>query len=364
MNATMTLPQAERIMLYYREGSSDKVYQAAIEPRGELFVVTFAFGRRGTTLNTGIKTSSPVDYETAKNTYEKLVREKIAKGYTPGENGTPYHHSEKADRVTGILPQLLNPIDYGDAKRLLKDPTWCLQEKFDGKRMLLQKEGATITAINRKGLAIGMPALISADAQKITGDFVMDGECIGDDFYAFDLLELNGENHRTKSYQQRLVSLSGMLNMPGLAHIEFVETVTDAANKQRLFRLLQEEKSEGAVFKRLDAPYTLGRPASGGPALKHKFYATLSAVVSKLNAQRSVEIRLLNGQGWIPVGNVTIPPNHPVPQVGAVVEVRYLYAFRESRSVYQPAYLGERKDIEQHECIVSQLKFKAEDEEA
>ena len=87
-------------------------------------------------------------------------------------------------------------------------------------------------------------------------------------------------------------------------------------------------------------------------------------MVSKINAQRSVEIRLLNGQGWIPVGNVTIPPNHPVPKVGAVVEVRYLYAFRESRSVYQPTYLGERKDIEQHECIVSQLKFKAEDEEA
>ena len=111
MNATMTPPQAERITLYYREGSSDKVYQAAIEPKGELFVVSFAFGRRGSTLNTGTKTSSPVDYETAKNTYDKLVREKMAKGYTPGENGTPYQHSDKADRVTGILPQLLNPID-------------------------------------------------------------------------------------------------------------------------------------------------------------------------------------------------------------------------------------------------------------
>src|SRR5437867_6211546 len=173
MNAIMTPPQAEQITLYFREGSSDKVYQAAIEPKGELFVVNFAFGRRGSTLNTGTKTSSPVDYQTAKNTYDKLVREKMAKGYTPGENGTPYHHTDKADRLTGILPQLLNPINYGDAKRLLKDPAWCLQEKFDGKRMLLQKEGATITAINRKGLAIGMPALISADAQKIAGEFVI-----------------------------------------------------------------------------------------------------------------------------------------------------------------------------------------------
>src|SRR5205085_4884561 len=149
MNTTIAAPGTERISLYYKEGSSDKVYQASIEPRGELFVVTFAFGRRGSTLNTGTKTSSPVDYQTAKNTFEKLVREKMAKGYTPGENGAPYQHSEKADRVTGILPQLLNPIDEKEAQRLLKHHSWCLQEKFDGKRMLLQKEGATIAAINR-----------------------------------------------------------------------------------------------------------------------------------------------------------------------------------------------------------------------
>src|ERR1043165_4146528 len=105
MNAT--IDQTERITLYYREGSSDKVYQASIEPKGELFVVNFAFGRRGSTLSTGTKTSSPVDYETAKAIYDKLVREKTAKGYTPGEDGTPYQHTDNEQRSTGILPQLL-----------------------------------------------------------------------------------------------------------------------------------------------------------------------------------------------------------------------------------------------------------------
>ena len=45
MNATLTAPQAQRITLYYREGSSDKVYQASIESKGELFVVNFAYHR-------------------------------------------------------------------------------------------------------------------------------------------------------------------------------------------------------------------------------------------------------------------------------------------------------------------------------
>jgi len=76
MNATINASQTERITLYYREGSSDKVYQASIEPQGEGFVVNFAYGRRGSTLQTGSKTSEPVDYDSAKKLYDKLVREK------------------------------------------------------------------------------------------------------------------------------------------------------------------------------------------------------------------------------------------------------------------------------------------------
>jgi bifunctional non-homologous end joining protein LigD len=125
-------------------------------------------------------------------------------------------------------------------------------------------------------------------------------------------------------------------NRSDITHIEFAHTATDPANKERLFRHLQAERREGVVFKRLDAPYTPGRPNSGGNQLKHKFYATCSAVVAKINDKRSVELRLLNGKVWIPCGNVTIPPNSNVPAVGTVVELRYLYAFRESNALYQP----------------------------
>ena len=85
MNATMeTLDQ---VTLYYRQGSSDKVYQAAIAPAGDGFVVTFAYGRRGSTLTTGTKTLSPVTHNTARSIYDRLVREKKAKGYTEGPDG-------------------------------------------------------------------------------------------------------------------------------------------------------------------------------------------------------------------------------------------------------------------------------------
>jgi bifunctional non-homologous end joining protein LigD len=41
----------ESIALYYREGSSDKVYQAALVEVSGGFLVNFAYGRRGSTLN-------------------------------------------------------------------------------------------------------------------------------------------------------------------------------------------------------------------------------------------------------------------------------------------------------------------------
>jgi bifunctional non-homologous end joining protein LigD len=339
------------------------VYQASIEPAGELFVVTFAFGRRGSTLNTGTKTQTPVDHDTATRIFTKLVNEKRAKGYTEGPEGTAYQHSEQENRVTGILPQLLNPIEEDESRRLLKDPAWCLHEKFDGKRVLLRKQGENITAINRKGLVIGLVSSIGVSALKIPSDFVIDGECIGDVLYAFDLLEWDGANYRSKPYQRRLVSLAGILDKPDVTHIEFVETVTDPANKEGLFRRLQSEKREGVVFKRLDAPYTPGPPNSGGPQLKHKFYAPCSAVVAKINDKRSVELRLLNGQGWNPVGNATIPVNFQVPEVGQAVEIRYLYAFKESNALYQPVFLGVRRDVEVHECVLSQLNYKAGESE-
>lgn len=89
---------------------------------------------------------------------------------------------------------------------------------------------------------------------------------------------------------------------------------------------------------------------------------TTTARVESLNQQRSVNVQLLSGddQVWVSAGSVSIPPNKAVPATGAVVEIRYLYAFRESGVLYQPVYLGERDDVGEEACTISQLKYKAE----
>ena len=350
----------ERVALYYREGSSDKVYQAAIEPAGNQFVVNFAYGRRGSTLTTGTKTSAPVDYTTAKKIYTKLVSEKKAKGYTEGADGTPYQHADK--QASGILPQLLNPVEEAEVELLLRDDNYCAQEKFDGKHLLVRKQDDDLEGINKKGFIVGLPQTVANELRSVPGSFIPDGESIGDDYHAFDLLEHNGENLRRLPYRIRLSRLIDLLLMTrsDYKYIHWVETAFSTQQKTELWERLRRENREGIVFKRLDAPYTPNKPNSGGPQLKFKFVAEVSVVVAKINIQRSVEVSLLKGRSLVSCGNVTIPANHEIPRVGDVVDVRYLYAYRDSLALYQPVYLGPRDDVEPGECLASQLKFKAE----
>jgi bifunctional non-homologous end joining protein LigD len=348
----------EQITLYFRQGSSDKVYQASIEPAGDNFVVRFAYGRMGSTLQAGTKTNAPVAYADAKRIYDKLVSEKLAKGYTPGESGTPYQHTDRANAATGVLPMLLNPIDE-QAANLVADPAWAMQEKYDGRRMMIRRTDSGIEGINRKGLIVALPEPVAQSAKEIPGPFLLDGECMGNTLVVFDLLELHGSNYRAFDYRQRLFVLMQILpnHRP---HLRSIETAFDTAHKADLLGRLRADQKEGVVFKRLASPYTPDRPASGGDALKLKFCETASFIVSGINAKRSVNLSLMRGKTLVPAGNVTIPANQNIPREGAVVEVRYLYGFQESGCIYQPVYLGEREDIEPAECVVTQLKYKPE----
>ena len=238
-----------------------------------------------------------------------------------------------------------------------------MQEKLDGRRLMLRRENNHVEGINKKGLLTAIPSTTANTAlNELKGDFVIDGEIIGDTLNAFDLLFLNGKDLRTTSYERRYVALLNLLAAGLPKYIKPTSVWIDPNDKLSWLRTLKRQNAEGVVFKLLSAPYTAGRPNSGGTQLKHKFVATLSAVVARVNQQRSVGLRLLNHQGWQAVGNVTIPPNSNIPQVGCVVEVRYLYAYPDG-SLFQPVYLGERNDVGQEECVVSQLKFKRDEED-
>jgi bifunctional non-homologous end joining protein LigD len=286
-----TLTELPNITLYFREGSSDKVYQCQIESAGERFVVNFAYGRRGSTLNTGTKTNVPVNFDDAKRIFDKLVKEKQGKGYTQGQNATPYQHTDK--QPSGLIPQLLNPIEEEQVLDLISDDNYCAQEKHDGRHLVVRKQGQDITGINKKGNTIGLPLPVFDVVKEFDADVAIDGESIGDILYAFDLLELDGVDIRSWPYRERLAALMNLLFSVQQTTIKLVDTAFTSHQKLELLHRLKAGKREGIVFKHLYAPSTPGKSSSGGPQLKHKFCATLSAVVAKINRQRSVELQLL-----------------------------------------------------------------------
>ena len=358
----LTIQSTDSITLYFREGNSDKIYQAAIAPEREGFTVTFAYGRRGSAMNTGTKTPSPVPFAQAKAIYDKLVKSKLAKGYTPGAEGVTHSGTGNEGRATAIRCQLANPVDPDRINAMLANPSIGVQEKLDGRRLLVLRTGDGITGINRNGLTVAIPTGLHDVVTRLPHDCLIDGELVGDKLHAFDLLELAGHNLRDQSTAVRLAGLYGLLSGLGNhPHLAYVPVFTDTNLKSQAIASVRAANGEGIVLKDMDAPYTPGKPNSGGTWLKWKFVESASFVVGRANTgKRSVELMLLDGDTWLPAGNVTIPPNHAVPAPGTVVELRYLYAHSQSGSVYQPVYLGPRDDISASECTRDQLKFKPE----
>jgi bifunctional non-homologous end joining protein LigD len=361
---TTPTPTITATSLYFREGNSDKEYHVAVEPQGEGYIVTYAYGRRGSTLTTGTKTPTIVTLAQANAIHDKLVREKSAKGYqTAGEPSAPYQRSGSEGQDSGIRCQLLNPVEKEDLPRLLTGRTHCLQEKHDGRRLMVRKQGETITGINRRGLIVAIPDAIREAVEQIPFDVLIDGEAVGDTLHAFDLLEVKGQCFRHRRYIDRFAAL--MMTIPSrLDALRWVSTCVDPNDKLEIFEELRATNREGVVFKDIDAPYIPGRPNSGGPQLKFKFVESASFIVTARNTKRSVTLGLFDGDELVGAGNVTIPPNHAVPAPSEVVEVRYLYAFRESGAIYQPIYQGKRCDIPAADCTADQLKYKPTGEAA
>jgi bifunctional non-homologous end joining protein LigD len=359
--------------LYFREGKSDKVYTASIQlaAGAKTGTVQIAYGRRGNTMQT--KTYGPLSLPEADALFDSKIKEKLKGGYQPGEDATPLEtvgfdpgQSGNADTPAGRIalvpkpreipkPMLLKEITDAELVAYAQNPAYWFQEKKDGNRILLEKKSGTLTSYSRSGRETSaLPKPIVQAAMACPDDFILDGEIVGDMIWTWDLLEHNGENLRDLPYRRRYQRLTQtrLFGKPGPG-IRSVETATEHEAKVDLVERVRQNGGEGVTIKRAEAPYEIGRSEH---SLKYKFVATASVIVSKVNTQRSVNMRLADGTE---VGSVTIPPNKTIPEVGQILEVRYLYAHR-GGSLSQAVFLAVREDIEESDCTIDQLQFKGE----
>lgn len=357
--------QPYSVTLHSTAGGSDKLYSLSIERQADGWVVNYANGRRGGTMATGTKTKTPVGYAEARKACNAVLFDKVGGGYLPiagsrfGEGMSAEAIATAAREASGYVPQLLVSIEDDEIERYITDDDWIAEPKHDGeRRFLIVKDGA-ISGGNRKGQTVALPKTIT-DAATFDHEVVLDGEQIGDRFVFWDILILDGTDLRAKPWHEREAAMSAgaFSREPAICR---TVTATSTEAKRKLVADQRAKGGEGVVFKRRNAPYDPGRPGSNAAWIKYKFWKSLSAVVGKVNDKRSVGLELLDeGGARIPVGNVTIPANKQVPDIGAVVEIGYLYAF-DGGSLFQPTYIGERSDIDVAECLASQRVFKAEE---
>jgi bifunctional non-homologous end joining protein LigD len=148
--------------------------------------------------------------------------------------------------------------------------------KHDGYRMIVRRDGDRVRLYSRKAIdwTARLPAIAESTARLGAKSFTIDGEAvvIGPDgltdfealrrrgagdiavLYAFDLMELDGNDLRGLPIETRRATLASLLRNPGA--VRFSDHIL--ANGPDVFAHACRLGAEGIVSKRLGSPYRSG----------------------------------------------------------------------------------------------------------
>jgi len=364
--------EAEKADLHFRQGSSDKVYRLQLEDKQGQWGVQAQWGRRGSVLQSDVKVTNAT-YKEAKRVYDRILREKTGKGYqiaqaTANGDGPFSVGLPSAKEQSGHTPELLTPIEEQDALRLAHDASWWFQQKFDGRRLAIQKADGKYSGINKLGQIIPIDCRLAGSLDLVqTQGFLADGEITDSHFYIWDLLSADDIDLRIQPYEIRYVHLTRLFRGVHDA-LRVCETAMTPNAKRDFVKAMHDANAEGFVCKNRNAAYAPGR---AGQHHKCKFVTTASFIVGPKpekkagDGHRSIAVYLSDGTGERFMGTVGVPDRYRVPTEGQIVEVRYLYCHPGiDGKLIQAKYFGKvRDDIDRIECSVNQLKFKGNDGE-
>ena len=270
-----------------------------------------------------------------------------------------------------IYPQLALQSEITSLEAFINDDEWVMEQKLDGHRLLLMSPGrdAAPTALTRNGTVYTrrLPDAI----QKFRfpeGEWVIDGELVGDTFYAFDLPQAPGLVGEDATIPSPLYVRRAMLEalLDNIEHpFKIVPQARTPQEKIQLAEVSLARNYEGLVLKRKTSAY-----ASGGRTpdwLKVKYVVTADCVVLDVrdDGKESIKLGLYGPSGPMTrdirlheVGRASLigKEKNGVINRGDVVEVRYLYAGAGGR-LYQPTILRKRTDKRPAECTTQQMKF-------
>jgi ATP-dependent DNA ligase len=216
----------------------------------------------------------------------------------PLESSTP--STEASPPPFRYSAALLKAISEEGMRELLADAhgspsRYTLSEKANGERCLVEFDGTTMRASNRKGRPMSSPPEGALALSRLGHPFVVDGERLvreqAGHYVLFDVLEWNGEDITALAYRFRLTRLVREMQTAGLlkdAHL--TPTIAQARQRSTVPQLsvllgvqgeaytrttleeIQAAGGEGVVIRSLDVPYGTG-------GFKYKFLEDIDAFV-------------------------------------------------------------------------------------
>jgi bifunctional non-homologous end joining protein LigD len=186
-----------------------------------------------------------------------------------------YHAAMYMRLPAGFIPPCLPT----KAQQPPSGEAWLHEIKHDGFRVIARKDGHRVRLYSRPGndLTHRFPLIVEALAWLRSQSCIIDGEavCCDDNgmpsfdriryrrhdasvfLYAFDLIELNGDDLRREPLDTRKATLASVLRRaaPGLRLNDHIEE----EDGETIFRHACKMGLEGIVSKRRNSPYRSGR---------------------------------------------------------------------------------------------------------
>ena len=362
------MPQSETANLWFKDIRSDKTYSLSLSQCETGWTVMATFGRRGSTQQADTKVER-ADYDAAKKIYDRVLHEKLTKGYRyveqpsdrkPVQSTAPTVYTPESKEVVHDT-ELLTRISESELKNYLKNDRYLFQIKRDGRRLALKFDHGHVSGFNKLGQVVQVDPHLRVSVATLCNKrsiqtMLLDGEWEASGYHVWDLLELDSDM-RGLPYEDRFDMLAETVVGAKLIHL--VDTAESTAEKGALYLRAKQKRAEGICVKLKSAPYRGGR---NGSHLKFKFESTASVIVGpklKQDAHRSVGMWLYDKGRKRHVGNVKVADRYPVPPENSVIEIRYLYLHSTGGSLAQPVYFGRvRTDVRAEECTVQQLRLK------
>ena len=260
--------------------------------------------------------------------------------------------------------ELLQDANYAIIARLLLDDGWVFQEKHNGDRRIIEKNGNDIRDYNRNGEpGKGLPShIVNALRKHPLTQFIIDTELVlNDHIFVFDFLSFAGRDLRQEEYGKRESLYHRAFTGWGPCIIP-VKSVRSREDKLNLIRRLKMERAEGFVAKELRAPYRPALTSGMRYNYRYKFVKDLDCVVIGDTTERddkgmlknSVRLGCYDEQGRLRDICGATKKSDMALLPGTVVKILYLYGTG-TLDVVQPRIVEPRTDKRPEECRLNQI---------